>query len=355
MAEKKKRLYYIDALNCIAIFFVLVLHSAQLSHFGDESYTNLQLANVLQALCIPAVYIFFMNSGATLLNYRARQTTKEFFRRRTQRVLVPFIFWSICYYLFDIWFRAFPGPIDHSTDASFKGFINAFLNNNINNLFWFFYTIIALYLVAPILSVLADKHKDVLGYVVIIYFIVNDVLSYLGNILGKDLTTEFISQPLLTSSFVGFFIMGYLIKENYFSIKVQNWLIILGMVTLLASLINIFTAGKYSFLSGYSPFLYSVSLYLIVKRITEHVKKEKVLQFFALCSGASLGIYILHPLFYALFDKIVYRTTINDWTAYLDVLNDPIHILILPIVAYIILVAGVLLLKRIKLIAKILP
>ena len=54
-----KRLHYIDVLNCIAIFFVLVLHSSQLAFSGNTNYSNYITALVLQSLCIPAVYIFF--------------------------------------------------------------------------------------------------------------------------------------------------------------------------------------------------------------------------------------------------------------------------------------------------------
>ncbi|GAA2956519.1 acyltransferase [Ligilactobacillus murinus] len=355
MTKPVTRLHYIDVLNCIAIFFVLMLHSSQLANFGNDGYSHMQLAKLLQVLCIPAVFIFFMNSGATLLNYRKRQTTKQFFERRGQRVLVPFIFWSVIYYLFDTKYRAFPGPIPHPEGASLHGFIAAFLNNNINNLFWFFYAIIALYLVAPILSVLADKHKDTLCYVVVIYFVVNDILAYLGHLIGKNIVTEFVSQPLLSSSFVGFFIMGYLIKENYFSIKIQNFLIIAGCITLVASIINVLTDGKYIFLSGYSSFLYSVALYLVVKRVTTKIKQEGVLKFFALMSGASLGIYILHPIFFAIFDKVVFHETINNWQNYLVVMNSWVHIFILPVVSYALLVVLVLCLKKIKLIAKVLP
>ena len=64
----KKRLYYIDVLNCIAIVFVLFLHSTQLAHAGNSNFSHFRLALVVQSICIPAVYIFFMNSGATLLD-----------------------------------------------------------------------------------------------------------------------------------------------------------------------------------------------------------------------------------------------------------------------------------------------
>ncbi len=355
MAREVKRLYYIDVLNCIAIFFVLMLHSSQLAYFGNDTHSNIQLAKLFQNLCIPAVYIFFMNSGATLLNYRERQTTQQFFKRRVQRVLVPFVFWSIVYYLFDTKFKAFPGPIHHPEGASLHGFVTAFLNNNINNIFWFFYMIIALYLVTPVLSGLADKYKDTLCYVVVVYFIVNDVLAYLGHVTGKNIVTGVISQPLLSSSFVGFFIMGYLIKENYFSRKVQNILIASGTIALLLAIINVLTHEKYVFLSGYSPFLYSVALYLVVRRLTTKITEEKVLNLFSVMSGASLGIYILHPLFFTVFDKMVFHVTPNNWEKYLDVMNNWVHIMIMPLITYIVLVIVVLALKKIKFVAKILP
>lgn len=349
MRTNKIRLNYIDVLNCIAIFFVLVLHSAQLAHFGEKNSPNYLLATILQALCIPAVFIFFMNSGATLLTYRKRQTTAEFAKRRFLRVGIPFLFWSVAYYFFDAKFRAFPGPSDHSAGISFASFIKAFLNNDINNLFWFFYAIIALYLVTPIFSVLVDKHKAVLSYVVCIYFFFNDVLGYLSHVTGHQLVTQHIAQPLLTSSWLGFFLMGYLIRENYFSKKVQNILIFSGLLTLSASIADVITGGKYIFLSGYSSFLYSVALYLIVKRVVAKVNNEKILHSFQVFSGASLGIYILHPLFYAFFDKMIFKTSVRDWPAYLGVLSSLVHILVLPVIAYFVLTLCVLLIKKIRL------
>lgn len=101
----KERLHYIDFLNCLAILFVLIMHSAQLAHFGNVGYSNFKATVLLQTICIPAVCIFFMNSGATLLDYRSRDSTRTFIMKRCKRVLVPFITWTIIYYLYDVFFR----------------------------------------------------------------------------------------------------------------------------------------------------------------------------------------------------------------------------------------------------------
>ena len=41
-----------------------------------------------------AVPIFLMLSGATLMNYREKYSTKTFFSKRLSRVVFPWIFWS---------------------------------------------------------------------------------------------------------------------------------------------------------------------------------------------------------------------------------------------------------------------
>ena len=344
---------YIDVLNCIAIIFVLLLHSSQLAHFGTSKDSNFAVTEIIQCLFIPAVYIFFMNSGATLLDYRDKYGTKEFYKKRFKRVLIPFIFWSIFYYLLNSRFHSFPGPI-FQENVGIKNFLEQFLNNNINNLFWFFYSIIALYLVTPIFSVLVKKHRNVLFGVVVVYFVFTDLITYLGKLININFLTKYINQPLLTSSYLGYFVIGYLIKENYFNRKSENILIIVGFACLLLNILNVLTGLKYSFLGNIGPFLYSVGLYILIKRFVNHHTNYnyKIAQWL---SGSSLGIYILHPIFYAIFDKVVYKTSAGNWKEYLITLNSPLHIFLMPFVVYIIIAIPLHYLKKSKLIKTIIP
>ena len=351
-----KRLHYIDVLNCIAIFFVLVLHSSQLAFSGNANYSNYITALVLQSLCIPAVYIFFMNSGATLLDYRKKYSTKTFLIKRFKRVVIPFFVWSIIYYLYDIKHRAYPGPSLHP-NPSITDFINSFASNNINNLFWFFYTIIALYLVAPIFSVLVDEHKKTLFAIVIANFIFIDCFTYISKLTGLKINNDYLTQPLLTSDFLGFFIIGYLIKENFFNRKGENWLIIIGMVTLMLSIINDLTLKKVHMLNNIGNFLYSIALYLLVKRIVEFLYKYKSYQFklFGILSGVSLGIYIIHPIFYEAIYKYVFHVTPDNWPKFVQLMNNPYEIFLVPMVSYIILSIVIILLKKYKFVRMIIP
>lgn len=49
----------------------------------------------IEALFYFAVPVFFMLTGATLINYRKRYGTGTFFKKRLLKTLVPFIIWSI--------------------------------------------------------------------------------------------------------------------------------------------------------------------------------------------------------------------------------------------------------------------
>ena len=343
----RKRLHYIDVLNCIAICFVLFLHTSQLAFFGNARYSSYVTALILQTICAPAVYIFFMNSGATLLDYRQKYSTKTFILKRLRRVGIPFIVWSILYYIYDIIYRAFPGPLQHP-HPSFTDFINAFASNNINNLFWFFYSIIALYLATPILSVLIKDHQKVLLAIVVTSFLLTDVLNYLSKLTGLKLMTSFITQPLITSNFVGYFVMGYLIKKEFFSKREENYLVIVGLCALLASIINDLTLKKFILINNIGPFLYSVALYILIKRLVEWLYDEKSYEFkiFRTLSGASLGIYILHPVFYELIDKYVFHATPNDWKNFVKLMNDPYQIFIVPVITYFVLSIVVIFIKK---------
>ena len=80
---------YIDFLGCISAFAVVMLHTNEVFHiFSYEAYWV--TANAIECLMYFAVPVFLLISAATLLNYRERYSTKEFFIRRMHKTLIPF-------------------------------------------------------------------------------------------------------------------------------------------------------------------------------------------------------------------------------------------------------------------------
>ena len=91
--RSQSRILYFDVLNIAACIAVIFLHHNGIVH----SFTNtLAWRESLIAECAFywAVPIFLMLSGANLLNYREKYSTKVFFKKRIIRTVIPWLFWS---------------------------------------------------------------------------------------------------------------------------------------------------------------------------------------------------------------------------------------------------------------------
>lgn len=78
---QKKHYYYMDILNIMATMAVLWLHTSEYAFEYNPQDPNWYISLIIQVVFIWAVPIFFMISGANLLNYRDRYDTKTFFKK----------------------------------------------------------------------------------------------------------------------------------------------------------------------------------------------------------------------------------------------------------------------------------
>lgn len=91
------RIIYFDILNVISCMAVVCLHANGFVHtFIKDDWWWLRV--LVEVVCYFAVPVFFMLTGATLLNYRKRYSTKTFYKKRLLRTFAPFVFWSIVFY-----------------------------------------------------------------------------------------------------------------------------------------------------------------------------------------------------------------------------------------------------------------
>lgn len=97
----------------------------------------------LSYLTAPCIGLFFMVSGALLLP--VRQSYPAFLRRRMGKVLGPTLFWTAVY----IAYKLYQAP--DSIDLIHTVISLPFVPQG-NGVLWFMYTLIGLYLLAPVLS-----------------------------------------------------------------------------------------------------------------------------------------------------------------------------------------------------------
>ena len=152
---------YIDFLAIISAFAVVMLHANGVfwSHPAGRLWVT---SNLIEAMFYFAVPIFFMISGATLMDYRDKYSTKEYFIRRAIRAGIPFLAWKTGCVLA---MGHLPWGHIVSRETLFI-FVNEFWNSSIISVYWFFLPLFVIYLSIPFLASVREKRTN-FGYVIV--------------------------------------------------------------------------------------------------------------------------------------------------------------------------------------------
>jgi len=289
---QSKRIVYFDLLNVLATFCVVFLHANSRVHTFENTLAWKQALGV-EVLCYWAVPVFFMLSGATLINYRQRYSTKEFFLKRFSRILIPFVFWTVFY---AVLYRINP------LEIGLLEFLNRCMNTQILSIFWFFIPLISVYLAMPVISLLKD-HRRVLWYMAGLGFLLTSFLPQIFGYVG--LTWNPGIAPLACGGFLLFCILGFLLSQTEIS-RPKRWLFYgLGLAsvllryiaTLLLSLRDgVLNQTFFDYLQYHSVFL-AVSVFVFFKHsklVARLAEKPRVAKMLQTLSGLSFGVYLIH-------------------------------------------------------------
>lgn len=206
--EIGKKTFWLSIANISACLGVIILHCNGVFWSFPQGrlwYT----ANFLETFFYWPVPIFFMITGVTLINYRERYTTREFFYKRFYRVIVPFLFWSvislICY-----WFKV---PM---YDFSINNIITDIINTKYMRVYWFFIPLFAIYLSIPLLSAVRDNLKiEVFTYIGIITFFLASLLPTLAKLTNIHYNIGI--SPSVSAGYLLYVFLGYIISKKEIS------------------------------------------------------------------------------------------------------------------------------------------
>lgn len=293
--KTKKRILYYDMLNIAACIAVIALHHNGLVHVftGDSVWKECLAAEVGFYWAVP---VFLMLSGATLMGYREKYSTRVFFKKRLMRVVLPWLFWSV---FFLIWKTA-NGQLTWE-NYSIKEVINSILSCRVEDVYWFFPVIIGMYLFMPFLSMAAkDEYRKVLWYVVIYGIIVNGTIPVLCAMTGLQWNGAF-NMPL--GDYYIFVILGYLLSTTEIPKKWRIGIYITGICCALIRyggvyLLSMRDGAKNTLLFGYGQF-HSFGLAVTVFVLFKYIKWDRIFsagmkKLISQIAGCSLGIYLIH-------------------------------------------------------------
>ncbi len=338
----KRRVLYYDVLNILATLGVIFLHCNGKAHVYSNTFGWYQ-ALAVEVLVYWPVPIFFMLSGATLMGYRERYTTKEFFKKRFVRTFIPFVIWT----LLSAWDKNI-NPLE----IGFRKFINSCFGTSIENVYWFFIPLFAVYLAMPGMSLLKN-HRNTLWYLAGSAFLLNSlfppIFNYIGLRWNSSLTVSMVGGYLL------FAILGYLFATEEFSRRKRIIFYVLGvfgavlrygMTVYLSVRDGAINKTFFSYIEYYSVFL-AIAVFMFFKN-SKFIKKfelnKRVADIISRISGCSFGVYLMHMFIIRYLLKVLPKSYLGvEWR------------LFAPFVVYAIAVLLTFILKKLPILKHIVP
>ena len=215
---QKENKTYISVLNVLACIAVVFLHTnCVFWDFKKESYWI--TANVIEGIFYFAVPVFFMISGATLIDYRKRYSTKQYYRKRFQKILIPFLFWSLFGLLYQVRLKRI-----FIEDINLMYILDGIINVRFVDIYWFFVSLMTVYIAIPVLGYIQEEKRErVFLYVVVFGFILNIAFPFIFGFIPQLTYNTNLFMPM-ASGYLIYAIVGYWI-ERYRLNQTQRWII----------------------------------------------------------------------------------------------------------------------------------
>lgn len=293
---KKNRREFITVLNVLASLCVVALHCNGCFWEGPAQGRSWYTANLIETLCYWAVPIFFMIPGVTLIDYRSRMSTSEFFRKRVHKAFIPFIVWS-CFGL--LWKQLVPWNTP-AADLTLSGVLDDIINARIISIYWFFPPLFALYLSLPVLS-LIEQRKEAFELIALCGIVLVGAVPLTFNLLGMQWNKG--GVPPIANGYLFYIALGWLLDEVELSKRNRTAIYCLALagtlVHLVGTLLLSMSEGSIDkTFKGYSnlpAILQACGMFLLARNYdwTKGVPRT-IAQYCAKIQPYTLGVYLIH-------------------------------------------------------------
>lgn len=252
-----KRIFYLDELRAIAILCVILCHTTRIFTPFLEDHLKIAAMDFLNVAGLVGVPIFFMLSGALLLN--RNYDLGEFFKKRFTRLIYPAIFWIaiaalVGYYFFDM-----------------EEAIRIITANE--RFTWFVYEMIGLYLITPVLNGFVKEYKmKGVKFFVIIWFI-TIILNTAGHFPLGSLELSYFAGD------IGYFMLGYYLVNTDFKMSDLSQCIIGFLLFAGFTVLNFYLRfAKFHINCGYESIFVAMAglgIFLMFKGLTNYFENKK--------------------------------------------------------------------------------
>lgn len=302
MENNKKYILYFDLLNIFACFAVVALHVNGAVHTFAKT-RNWVSCMFIEALFYFAVPVFFMLTGATLMNYRKRYDTGAFFKKRIFKTFVPFIIWSIIGICWSVFYTKGTKISDINTPAKF---ISAVINCKGMGIYWFFPALFSVYLTIPLFSLVDENKrigkKGIFTYLILVYIVLNVLLPFVCRLTGIQWNSAL--NAVSCGGYTVWILIGYYLANTDIKKNFRIFIYILGLLGFFMyfylTVQNSFKTGRFDkTYAGYMniPAIFmGTAVFVLFKYGKWNLieKHEKAVRLVRNLSSASFGVYLIH-------------------------------------------------------------
>ena len=294
MVKNKK--IHITALSVFSCMAVICLHTGSFWSFSKS--LNWIASNAVESFFYFAVPAFLMISGATLIDYRKRYNTAEFFKKRISKTVIPFLFWSIFALFFNLllWGR-------DSVSLNPLDIINSIINNRYIGMYYFFIILFSVYLSIPVFSLIPEemRRKGFL-YIIVTAFTVNSLLPFVLSLTNGRINHNGNFSLYACAGHMILPIIGYYLENYELSKKSKAAIFAFGFigfaVHFFGTWILSWKAGAIDqTFKGYVSvccILYSSAIFLLFKLFPFERLPKFIVSAIEFFSGQTFGIYLIH-------------------------------------------------------------
>lgn len=300
MQTKSKNIEWLDSLRAIATIGVILIHVAtpvvKMSYGGN--LLNWWVGNFFDSAVRFAVPLFLMLSGATMLG--REYNLKDFYKKRFFRVLLPFLFWMVAYWVFR-WCVLPDAKQPDSFSSVFSWAIRLLTHEGISKHFWYVYMILFFYLFFPLLGRamknLTEKELFwlVLGWALLCFS------SRKMDVNFYDWTERYTERLLGYLQYSGYLVLGYTLTRIRIELFIPRYvcaIIFMATVILIAAATYYYSAKSHRLdLDLYSNITFTtmiqaIALFTLLKGTSiRNVRLQKAQR---IISNYSYGIYLAH-------------------------------------------------------------
>ena len=312
--KNSTREVWVDLIKVLASFAVIWLHVAAtlVSKYNQIPLANWWVANVADSLVRMCVPLFFMISGYLLLSRPL--SLKIHIRKRIGRIIIPWVFWAVVYFLFRIYYQ--------DENLTFLSCIRLFINGDVYYHFWFLYALMGLYLFIPILTAILTTNYQ--NYFIVLWFLTVGIFPFLivmASFIGRNMNVGL--DLRMFAGYSGYLLIGYLLGKIELPKKIQLFsLLIFAIAVVLTawgtyfahSQASVFAYYFYEYLSP-NVILMSISSFIAIKLFAKHIRPHSLTYrvIFNL-SLASFGIYLVHPIILRLLEDGLFGFSLSTET-----------------------------------------